>query len=66
VTDDGRGIDPARFAAAVGEGHIGVAAMIERIEAVDGTVEFRTVATAEPGVAGGTTVTVSLPAAAAV
>jgi two-component system NarL family sensor kinase len=55
VADDGDGIGPGRLEQAVGQGHIGVAATIERIRAVGGEVEVRTA----PGA--GTTVTVTIP-----
>lgn len=59
VTDDGVGISPARLAAAVTEGHIGLAAARERVEADGGRLR---VASA-PGA--GTRVLVTLPAALA-
>jgi two-component system NarL family sensor kinase len=55
VEDDGVGIAPGRLEEAVGRGHIGVAAMIERIRAVDGRVEVHTT----PGE--GTTVRITVP-----
>jgi two-component system NarL family sensor kinase len=55
VEDDGIGIAPGRLEEAVGRGHIGVAAMIERIRAVDGRVEVHTA----PG--DGTSVRISVP-----
>ena len=56
VTDDGVGTSPARLAAAVADGHIGLAAARERVEADGGRLR---VATA-PGA--GTRVLVTLPA----
>jgi two-component system, NarL family, sensor kinase len=38
--DDGRGIDPERRAAALGDGHLGLAACTERVEALGGTLEI--------------------------
>jgi two-component system NarL family sensor kinase len=40
VTDDGEGIDPGRRAAALLEGHIGLASIVERVEAIGGRVTF--------------------------
>ena len=59
VQDDGVGIAPGRLEEAVGRGHIGVAAMIERIRAVDGRVEVHST----PG--DGTTVQIAVPLGAA-
>jgi two-component system NarL family sensor kinase len=42
VEDDGEGIEPGRLEQAVGQGHIGVASVIERVRAVGGHVEVRT------------------------
>jgi two-component system, NarL family, sensor kinase len=42
LTDDGQGIDPARRAAALLEGHIGLASITERIEAIGGTIAIST------------------------
>jgi two-component system, NarL family, sensor kinase len=58
VADDGEGIDPQRRAAALLEGHIGLASIVERVESIGGAVS---VVTAH-GV--GTTVSAALPAAA--
>ena len=55
VEDDGEGIEPGRLEQAVGQGHIGVASVIERIRAVGGHVEVRTA----PGE--GTSVRVTVP-----
>ena len=55
VEDDGKGIEPGRLEQAVGQGHIGVASVIERIRAVGGHVEVRTA----PGE--GTSVRVTVP-----
>ncbi|QEC48783.1 sensor histidine kinase [Baekduia soli] len=55
LQDDGVGIEPGRLEQAVGQGHIGIAAVIERIRAVDGTVEVHT----SPGE--GTRIRVRLP-----
>ncbi len=57
VRDDGVGASHARIAAAVAEGHIGLAASRERVEAEGGTLRVDSV----PG--GGTTVTALLPLA---
>jgi two-component system, NarL family, sensor kinase len=56
VADDGNGIDPARRATALLEGHIGLASITERVEAIGGTV---TIFTASHR---GTTVRTALPA----
>jgi two-component system NarL family sensor kinase len=56
VRDDGRGFDPARRAAALLDGHIGLASSEQRVVAAGGTV----VVTSAPGA--GTTVRVTLPA----
>ncbi len=56
VSDDGRGIDERRAAAARAEGHIGLASCYERAEAVGGSLE---VARGEDG---GTVARVRLPA----
>jgi two-component system, NarL family, sensor kinase len=55
VDDDGEGIERGRVEQAVGQGHIGVASIIERIRAVGGHVEVRTA----PG--DGTSVRVTVP-----
>ena len=56
VADDGGGIPEGRLAAALREGHIGLASSIQRVEAVGGTLTLSPV----PG--GGTAVAVTLPA----
>ena len=56
VSDDGRGIDPRSRAAALIEGHIGLASITERTEAIGGTVAI----SGAPGK--GTSVRVALPA----
>jgi two-component system, NarL family, sensor kinase len=38
--DDGSGIDPERRAAALGDGHLGLAACTERVEALGGSLEI--------------------------
>ena len=43
VVDDGRGTDPRRRAAALLEGHIGLASIRERLEAIGGTLEVSSV-----------------------
>jgi signal transduction histidine kinase/PAS domain-containing protein len=58
VADDGSGIPEGRLAAALREGHIGLASSIQRVEAVGGTFTLSPV----PG--GGTAVAVTLPTAA--
>jgi PAS domain S-box-containing protein len=55
VADDGAGIPEGRLAAALREGHIGLASSIQRVEAVGGTLTLSPV----PG--GGTSVSVTLP-----
>jgi two-component system NarL family sensor kinase len=55
VRDDGKGFDAQRQAAALVEGHIGLATSAERAAAVGGTLEIDSV----PGA--GTTITVTLP-----
>jgi signal transduction histidine kinase/PAS domain-containing protein len=55
VADDGNGIPEGRLAAALREGHIGLASSIQRVEAVGGTLTLSPV----PG--GGTSVSVTLP-----
>jgi two-component system NarL family sensor kinase len=40
--DDGRGMDPERRAAALGDGHLGLAACTERVEALGGSLEIVT------------------------
>jgi signal transduction histidine kinase/PAS domain-containing protein len=56
VADDGGGIPEGRLAAALREGHIGLASSIQRVEAVGGTF------TLSPAPGGGTSVEVTLPA----
>ena len=56
IEDDGVGTSQARIAAAVADGHIGLAASRERVEAEGGTLRVESV----PG--GGTTVRALLPA----
>jgi two-component system NarL family sensor kinase len=58
VADDGSGIPDGRLAAALREGHIGLASSIQRVEAVGGTF------TVSPAPGGGTAVAVTLPTAA--
>jgi signal transduction histidine kinase len=56
VADDGRGLDPEAVAAAPMAGHIGLASLIQRVEAVGGTLDLR------PAPSGrGTTVLARLP-----
>jgi signal transduction histidine kinase len=57
VSDDGRGFDRRTLNAAVGRGHIGLASICERIEALGGSVEIES----QPGA--GTRVKVVLPTA---
>ena len=59
VADDGAGFDPASLEARLREGHIGLLALHERIEGVDGTV------TVETSLGAGSTITVRVPATAA-
>ncbi|MCW2985731.1 MAG: domain S-box protein [Conexibacter sp.] len=56
VTDDGRGLDPEAVAAAPMNGHIGLASLAQRVEAVGGSLDLRGSA-----VGGGTTVVARLP-----
>lgn len=56
VADDGRGLDPDAVAAAPMSGHIGLASLTQRVEAVGGTLDLR----GEPD-GGGTTVVARLP-----
>jgi PAS domain S-box-containing protein len=56
VADDGRGIDAAAVAAAPLHGHIGLASLAQRVEAVGGSLDLGSA----PG-AGGTTVLARLP-----
>jgi two-component system, NarL family, sensor kinase len=55
VRDDGRGFEPGRAAEALSEGHIGLAAVLERARAGGGQAEIRSF----PG--HGTTIEVTLP-----
>jgi signal transduction histidine kinase len=55
VADDGNGIPEGRLAAALREGHIGLASSVQRVEAVGGTL------TVSPVPGGGTSVSVLLP-----
>jgi PAS domain S-box-containing protein len=55
VADDGRGLDEEAVAAAPLNGHIGLASMAQRVEAVGGTLELQT------GEQPGTTVRARLP-----
>jgi two-component system NarL family sensor kinase len=56
VTDDGRGIDPERPRAALREGHIGLASITHRVEAVGGSLVL-------DGTGGGTRATARVPLA---
>jgi PAS domain S-box-containing protein len=56
VTDDGLGLDPAAVAAAPMRGHIGLASLTQRVEAVGGTLDLRSAPTGR-----GTTVVAHLP-----
>jgi two-component system NarL family sensor kinase len=56
VADDGHGMDPERPQEALAAGHIGLASVIQRVEAVGGTFEIESA----PGE--GTTARASLPA----
>ncbi|HWH95920.1 MAG TPA: PAS domain S-box protein [Baekduia sp.] len=56
VSDDGRGPDRAAIEAAPMHGHIGLASMAQRVEAVGGTLDLQASATGQ-----GTTVLVRLP-----
>ena len=56
VTDDGRGLDEAAVESAPMRGHIGLASLTQRVEAVGGTLELRAAATGR-----GTTVLARLP-----
>lgn len=55
VADDGRGLDPDAIAAAPMNGHIGLASMTQRVEAVGGSLDLG------PTGGGGTTVLARLP-----
>ena len=55
VADDGIGFDTAILATRVAEGHIGLASLINGVEAAGGSIEFHP----KPG--GGTVVTVTVP-----
>lgn len=58
VIDDGIGFDPAVLDRRVSEGHIGLASLVARAEAMGGSV------TISPGAGGGTWATIALPASA--
>jgi PAS domain S-box-containing protein len=55
VSDDGRGLDPHAVASAPMHGHIGLASLTQRVEAVGGTLDL------SGGDGGGTTVVARLP-----
>ena len=55
VADDGGGIEPGRLAEAPRQGHIGLASLTERVEAIGGHLDI------ESGAPVGTTVCVRLP-----
>jgi signal transduction histidine kinase len=55
VADDGVGMEAGRPAAALGEGHVGLASIRQRVEAVDGRLAI------EAGPGEGTRVTIALP-----
>jgi two-component system NarL family sensor kinase len=55
VQDDGRGFDPDQVTGAVGEGHFGLAGMVERAKLLGGTICIQS----EPGA--GTSISVSVP-----
>jgi two-component system, NarL family, sensor kinase len=57
IADDGRGMEPSRPREALASGHIGLASVVQRAEAVGGEFEMDT----KPGK--GTTVRIRLPAA---
>jgi two-component system NarL family sensor kinase len=57
IADDGRGMDPSRPREALAAGHIGLASVVQRVEAAGGEFKLDT----SPGK--GTTVRVSLPPA---
>jgi signal transduction histidine kinase/PAS domain-containing protein len=56
VTDDGRGLDPEAVAAAPMRGHIGLASLAQRVEAVGGTLDLGPAASGR-----GTTVLARVP-----
>jgi len=56
VADDGRGLDPEAVAAAPMKGHIGLASMAQRVEAVGGSLDLRAAPSEQ-----GTTVLARLP-----
>jgi two-component system NarL family sensor kinase len=58
VTDDGVGFDPAIVDLRIADGHIGLASLVARAEAMGGTIEFT------PVVGGGTRATMTTPATA--
>lgn len=57
VADDGRGIEPGRRDRALDEGHIGLASIVQRVEAIGGRLEIES----PPG--GGTRAVATIPAA---
>jgi len=57
VADDGRGIEPGRREQALDEGHVGLASIVQRVEAMGGTLELES----PPG--GGTRAVVRIPGA---
>ncbi|MCV7227557.1 ATP-binding protein [Mycolicibacterium komossense] len=59
VIDNGKGFDPALVDKRITEGHIGLASLVARAEAMGGTMEF------VPAEGGGTRATITTPAAAA-
>jgi two-component system NarL family sensor kinase len=59
VTDDGIGFDPVILDSRIADGHIGLASLITRVEAMGGSVEIA------PVRGGGTKATVTAPVAAA-
>jgi two-component system NarL family sensor kinase len=61
VADDGRGLDAAAVAAAPLQGHIGLASLIQRVEAVGGAVDLRANEAAGGDRGHGTTVRARLP-----
>jgi two-component system NarL family sensor kinase len=58
VIDNGRGFDPALVDERITEGHIGLASLVARAEAMGGTMDF------VPAEGGGTRATITTPAAA--
>jgi signal transduction histidine kinase len=57
VRDDGRGIEPGRQEAALDEGHVGLASVVQRLDAIGGGLEL----SSPEG--GGTTATARIPTA---